>query len=82
VGATNQELPQSISSPSLEMRFWGSLSPDFSVAGTSPRYAPTLRLFAKREGSSTVSTKVSAVSVPTPLDLAQEIALFVGSALW
>jgi hypothetical protein len=34
------------------MRFWGSLSPDRSVAGTRPRYAPTERLFSKRWGSS------------------------------
>jgi hypothetical protein len=67
VGTTDHEPKVSISSPSLEMRFWGSLSPDRSVAGTSPRYyAPTERLFSKRWGSSKVSTKLSAVSVPTP----------------
>jgi hypothetical protein len=48
------------------MRFCGSLSPDRSVAGTSPRYAPTERLFSKRWGSSRVSTNVSAVSGPIP----------------
>ena len=47
VSAAYQKL-LSILSPSLEMRFWGSLSPDWSVAGTSPRYAPTERLFSKR----------------------------------
>jgi hypothetical protein len=66
VGATDQELTLSISSPSLEMRFWGSMSPDRSVAGTSPRYAPTERLLSKRWGSSRVSTNVSAVSGPLP----------------
>src|SRR5687767_7992549 len=37
VSAAHQEPTLSISSLSLEMRFGGSLSPDFSVAGTSPR---------------------------------------------
>ena len=37
VGTADQELTLSISSPSLEMRLWGSLSPERSVAGTSPR---------------------------------------------
>ncbi len=48
VGAAYKKPTLSISSPSLEMRFWGSLSPERSVAGTSPRYAPTERLFLKR----------------------------------
>jgi hypothetical protein len=48
VGALPTKSFLSIWSPSLEMRFWGSLCPDWSVAGTSPRYAPTERLFSKR----------------------------------
>src|SRR5215211_4294465 len=65
------------------MRFWGSLSPDWPVAGTSPRYAPTERLFSKRWGSSTVSTNVSAVSAvsgPIPstcLNRPQQIRFWV-----
>jgi hypothetical protein len=36
------------------------------VAGTSPRYAPTERLFSKRWGSSTLSTNLSAVRAALP----------------
>jgi hypothetical protein len=61
VGTAYQEPALSISSPSLEMRFWGSLSPNWFLAGTSPRYAPTERLFSKRWGSSKVSTNVRAL---------------------
>jgi hypothetical protein len=44
----------------------GALSPERSVAGTSPSYAPTERLLSKQWGSSKVSTKVSAVIGPMP----------------
>jgi hypothetical protein len=65
VGAAHQEVPQHLVA-FLGDAFWGGLSPERSVAGTSPSYAPTERLLSKQWGSSKVSTKVSAVIGPMP----------------
>src|SRR6266852_7173106 len=54
-------------SPSLLMRFCGSLSPEFLRPGRNPRKQPTSRLFENRYGSSIVRTYVRAICVPTPL---------------
>src|SRR5215217_4558810 len=58
------------------MRFWGSLSPDRSLAGTSPKYAPTERLL-EAVGILNGEHEGECGKRPDSLDLAQELGFRV-----